>query len=68
MVGLVKAVKVRLGMARRVSARRSRYGSVRSGMSGRGKAVMAGLGQARQGMAVKVRRGAVWSGVVRRSW
>jgi hypothetical protein len=55
-------------MARRVSARRSRYGSVRSGMSGRGKAVMAGLGQARQGMAVKVRRGAVWSGVVRRSW
>ena len=37
-------------------------------MSGRGKAVMAGLGQARQGMAVKVRRGAVWSGVVRRSW
>jgi hypothetical protein len=31
-----KAVKVRLGMARRVSARRSRYGSVRSGMSGRG--------------------------------
>jgi hypothetical protein len=41
---------------------------LRSGMSGRGKAVMAGLGQARQGMAVKVRRGAVWSGVVRRSW
>ena len=36
MFGSVMAVKGRLGMARRVSARRSRYGSVRSGMSGRG--------------------------------
>jgi hypothetical protein len=47
------------GLAGRGEVRRSRLGI---------KAVMAGLGQARQGMAVKVRRGAVWSGVVRRSW